>query len=551
MMLKTILTDILIIVFLIESAGLAYLDPQPETQDSALRPMASAIVKDINKILSAKTESLLQEESDNPYHPRNILATFKKGKLPWLEIPKEYFTPDIEILVKELVRLRKKDPYELNTIDFKDFVFAMPSGKKKSLYGLLGFIIDNYAPETNKEAIRWIKKRLRIKKYLNPKYHPDNILATFKKGALSWESIPEEYLIRDIEVFVKELARLVEKECYELGIRDFQDPVFLRFSKGKKKKKKKKLLHGLLIFIIRKYDLSNATEALSKIKELLGIRESLWGSNDWKEVRKSFEPTMKYELWKQIETERDLDTYLYFHGVTREQEVILAGLIEKGEGNKAALSALIYSHHRYIQNYVDWASRKYRLDPAGLMEYITRRLETASLSFDPKQAKYATFIRGPMRSARYDYMRVIKGTRRKAKVSQFPQSQDKEAEQFEANIPDREKQVLFDPENKLIIDRVLKALGVSGRNRRIFIMVRCYRMLQKDVADKLELDNTRISQIMKDINAIFAPYKEMTEIVTKGDMLLGPLLEQIKADRARGLRLNVDKKVLKALATQA
>ena len=52
----------------------------------------------------------------------------------------------------------------------------------------------------------------------------------------------------------------------------------------------------------------------------------------------------------------------------------------------------------------------------------------------------------------------------------------------------------------------------------------------------------RISQIITAISTAFAPYEKMTETVIKGDMLLGPLLDQIKVDRKSGAGLSTDSK---------
>lgn len=235
----------LIIVYLI-----ANIAPGAYSTQDYLRPLATGL------------------NQPSPYHPDNILATFLGEKFSWESIPDKYLEADIKVLVEKLAGLLdNKKIGKLNTPDFNKRVFTMKSGEKKGLSGLFGFIMKRYGLLAPADAVSEIRRILGLKEDKITRYFPENILATFLKGKLSWESIPDEYLEADIEVMVKELARLLDdKEIGELTEVDFKDPVFTMRS-GKKKG-----TGGLLAFIMRRYRLSGPKDAVSIMKGILEKR---------------------------------------------------------------------------------------------------------------------------------------------------------------------------------------------------------------------------------------------------------------------------------------
>ncbi|MFH1867691.1 MAG: hypothetical protein ABH843_01850 [Candidatus Omnitrophota bacterium] len=563
-MLKSLFAHFLTIVLLTQSTGAVCLKPHTLAENSSLRSPAFAIADVDARASSSGREEPTLSESDDPYHPKNILETFKKGRLFWNKIPKEYLREDIAVLVNELARLVEKEPYELKVQDFVNPAFLTPSGRKKCLTSLLTFVRKKYNLSSLMKTCSYVKKVSGAKKYLDPKYHPLNILDTFKRNELGWIDIPEEYLWPGVAVFVDEISRLLGKNQYNLNTHDYYKPVLTTYSGEKKslrglldlvhrknnlcsegaaisiirdklraavyvdpkylpenilhtflegsmqwmnipdeyleadirvmadelarlrKKevkdlvytdyidsvfsstpgKKSKSLSGLLHYLRSKYNLS-CKDAAKKILEILGEERTTWSSNDWQEVKKLLEPTMP-KYWSTVKSENEMKTYLYSYRITKEQELLLMELMNQGRGNMQALSALIYSHMRQINDFVLFASRKYKVDPAELSSYVFRRLETASLSFNGK-ARYSTFIQFVMRSARYDYARTKSGTRKKSrgKASQFPEWTNKGG--YEATIQDHREAVLFTPENASTLDAIFKALWISERDRYIYI----------------------------------------------------------------------------------
>jgi len=102
-------------------------------------------------------------ETSEPYHPRNVLETFKRGRLLWEKIPEKYLLDDIRIFVDEFINLSQGEGVhrDINTLTARDFLrrrlFVMNSGRKKSLHGLLRFIKRRYGLSGASEAVLKIR----------------------------------------------------------------------------------------------------------------------------------------------------------------------------------------------------------------------------------------------------------------------------------------------------------------------------------------------------------------------------------------------------------
>ncbi|MFH1867693.1 MAG: hypothetical protein ABH843_01860 [Candidatus Omnitrophota bacterium] len=529
---RKILTHILIIAFTMKSSVASCLDLDKYSHDSCLRPIASAI-SDIAFMGFAEDHGqLTAQRPNNPYHPENVLDTFKSMDLfPWSEIPDEYFWPDEAVFADELARLLGKDPLDLTADDYcHQRVFVIYSGKKKTLGGLIDLISRRNNLCTLGKAVDIKNEKLRTAKYIDIRYMPENILETFVKDDFSWERIPDEYLKPCLRVLLQELANILGKAISDLNVGDFSKKAFQR-----PKSAKKKITAGMLTFVARRHGLGGRKEGLVKALEIIGEKTTRWSNDDCGEVKRLLEPTVPGKLG-QINSEKDLLTYLYINGLSKEQEFTLAYLIKNGRGNKAALSALMYAHLKTVELFVKIVSTKYRLDSADLMAYIIRRLEVATLSFNPGLSMYRTFQQKVMAVARYDYVRLEKSGRKKKSTTMRSYPRIDDEKDIGNVIAEPKKPIAFlSPESVYIFTEVCNVLWFSGRDIKIYLRRYADGLTQREISIETSLSRSSASAICSRINKKLSPYRKGLEKVLNGDMQLNTLLNRIRRDMELGV----------------
>ncbi|GAF77362.1 unnamed protein product, partial [marine sediment metagenome] len=414
-------------------------------------------------------KAISQEINEN-----SILRLFREGITHiWKRATKEAK----RYMVNKLAEALGKEPGALVTSDFYKHI---PRFNNKQLHGLLEWAKRKFDIDTDRKALKALKRHLNIKKIIPVMFRDipkKDILALFKKGThYIWKRATKEAK----RYMVNKLAEALGKEPGALVTSDFNKQI-PRFNNKKP--------HALLEWAGREFSCEKPFAALKALKRYLNIKEIY--PKKWE--RKKEDPGRVCEIIRKHMGVSvgiaELDSFLRENRINKETGIALGWEVRAGDA--AAREAMIKAYYHIVTYH---AKRLHGLNPdIGEDEFesegmlaLTRCVER----FDPdRNISFTAYVSGRsvkgkhkrIEGAMLDLVRIRRGYRRKvgAREMQYPDiPEDSEGYMAEVtgkdlprDISSKARDTLSENDEEMIRSILSRYLQARHKERNIAIYI--------------------------------------------------------------------------------